>query len=77
MTAPKIGDESISWTVTIQLAGTTPTTSFSLQTAARFGAVMMVLQGGATPTTDATATAPNSVLLVRVAGDKMAALVSP
>lgn len=77
LTAPKIGDESISWTVTIQLIGTSPTTSFSQQTAARLGAVMTVLQGGATPTTDPAATAPNYVLLVRVAGDKMAALVAP
>jgi len=76
LTATKIGDESISWTVTIQLIGTRSTMSLSQQTAARFGAVMMVLQGGATPTSDATATAPNYVVLVRVAGDKMAALVA-
>ncbi len=76
LTAPKIGDESISWTVTIQLIGTTPMTSFSQQTAARFGNVMMVLQGGATPTTGSGATAPNYLTIVRVAGDKMAALVA-
>ena len=76
-TAPKIGDESISWTVTIQLTGATPTTSFAEQTAGRFGDVMMVLQGGATPTTGATATAPNYVTIVRGAGDKMAGLVTP
>ena len=61
--------------MTIQLTGTTPMTSFSQQTAGRFGAVMMVLQGGATPTTGAGAAAPNYVTIVRVAGDKMAALV--
>jgi hypothetical protein len=77
LTAPKIGDESISWTVTIQLTGTTPMTSFSQQTAARFGTVIMVLQGGATPTTGASATAPNYLTIVRVAADKMAALVTP
>ena len=33
LTAPEIGDESISWTVTIELNGTTPMTSFSQQTA--------------------------------------------
>lgn len=76
-TAPQIGDESISWTVTIQLTGASPTTIFADQTAGRFGDVMMVLQGGATPTVEATATAPNFVTLVRVAGDKMAALVTP
>lgn len=77
LAAPKIGDESISWMVTIQLAGTTTVTSFSQQTAARFGAVMMVLQGGATPTTGADAIAPNYTILVRVAGDKMATLDTP
>ncbi len=77
LTAPKNGDESISWTVTIQLTGATPMTSFAQHTAARFGAVMMVLQGGATPTTGASATAPNYLTIVRVAGDKMAALVTP
>lgn len=75
LTAPKIGDDSISWTVTIQLTGTTPMTSFSQQTTARFGAAMMVLQGGATPTTGAGATAPNYLAIIRIAGDKMAALV--
>jgi hypothetical protein len=76
-TAPRIGDESISWTVTIQLAGAAATTSFAEQTAGRFGDVMMVLQGGATPTTGATATAPDYVTIVRGAGDKMAGLVTP
>ncbi|MGZ7086969.1 MAG: hypothetical protein ACXVIH_11625, partial [Ilumatobacteraceae bacterium] len=76
LTAPTIGDESISWTVTIQLIGTTPMTFFSQQTAARFGTVMMVLQGSATPTTGASATAPNYVTIVRGAGNKMAALAT-
>ncbi len=75
LTAPKLGDESISWTVTIQSAGTTPVTSLSQQTTARFGTVMMVLQGGAIQTTGAGATAPNYITIVRIAGDKMAALV--
>ena len=76
-TAPEIGDESISWTVMIQLTGTSPITTLAQQTVARFGAVMMVLQDGATPTTGASATAPDHLTIVRVAGDKMAALVSP
>ncbi len=77
LTAPKIGDESISWTVTVQLVGTTPVTFLSQQTAARFGTLMMVLQGSATPTTGASATAPNYLTIVRAAGDKMAGLVTP
>ncbi|MGZ4805481.1 MAG: hypothetical protein ACXV5U_03785 [Ilumatobacteraceae bacterium] len=76
LTGPTLGDESISWTVTIQLIGTTPMTFFSQQTAARFGTVMMVLQGSATPTTGASATAPNYVTIVRGAGNKMAALAT-
>jgi hypothetical protein len=52
-------------------------TSFSQQTAARFGTVMMVLQGGATQTTGADATAPNYLTIVQVAGDKMAAIATP
>ena len=76
-TVPRIGDESVSWTVTIQLAGANPTTSFAEQTVGRFGDVMMVLQAGAIPTTAATATAPNYVTVVRGAGDKMAGLVTP
>jgi hypothetical protein len=75
--APEIGDESTSWKVTIQLTGATPTMSFAEQTAARFGDVMMVVQAGATPTTGATATAANYRTIVRVAGDKLAALVTP
>jgi hypothetical protein len=77
LTAPTIGDESSSWTVTIETTGTTPMTSFSQQTAARFGTVMMVLQGGATQTAGAGATAPNYLAIVQVAGDKMAAAVTP
>lgn len=75
--APTIGDESTSWTVTIEVTGTTPTISFVQQTAARFGAVMMVLQGGATPTTEPDSSGPNYLLVVRVAGDKMTALATP
>jgi hypothetical protein len=71
MTAPTIGDESVSWTVTIQLTGTTSTWMLSQQTAARFGTAMMVLQLGAT-TTGASSSAPNYLLIVRAAGDKMA-----
>jgi hypothetical protein len=63
--------------VTIQLTGTTSMTSFSQQTAARFGAIMMVLQGGSTPTTGPAAAAPNYSTIVRAAGDKMAAHVTP
>ena len=77
LTAPTIGDESISWTVTIELNGATPMTSLSQQTAARFDKVMMVLQGGAIETTGASATAPNYLTIVRAAGDKMAALTTP
>jgi hypothetical protein len=77
LAAPETGDESVSWTVTIQLSGTTPMTSFSQQTAARFGAVMMVLQGGAIATTGPAAAAPNYSMIVRAAGDRMAALVTP
>jgi hypothetical protein len=77
LTAPKIGDESISWTVTIQLTGTTPVTWFSQQTAARFGTVMMVLQGSAAPSTGANATAPNYVTILRAAANKMVALATP
>jgi hypothetical protein len=77
LTAPKIGDDSIAWTVTIELIGPTPMTSFSQLTAARFGSAMMVLQGGAIPTTGASATAPNYLTIVRVAGDKMTTLVKP
>ncbi len=76
-TVPPIGDDSVSWRVTIELTGTTPSMSFTDQTASRFGDVMMVLQGGATPTTGPEASGPNYVLLARGAGDKMAGLVTP
>lgn len=76
--APQIGDESISWKVTIHLAGVAPswTPTFSEQTVARFGDVIMVLQAGATPTDGSTASAPNYTLLLTAAGDKIAALLA-
>lgn len=73
---PLIGDASISWTVTIQLAGTPPTSSFAQQTVARFGDVAMVLQGGATPTAGPDAAALNYTVLVRAAADKMAGAIA-
>jgi hypothetical protein len=76
-TAPKIGDESVSWEVLIKLNGTTPMTTIADQTAGRFGNVMMVLQGGANQTAGPGATAPNYVPIVRAAGNKMAGLVTP
>jgi len=76
-TVPAIGDDSVSWRVTIELTGATPSMSFTDQTASRFGDVMMVLQGGATPTTGPDASGPNYVLVARSAGDKMAGLVTP
>ncbi len=75
-TVPQIGDESVSWTVTIQLSGASTVTSFTDQTAGRFGPVMMVLQAGATPVASPEASAPNYVLLARSASDKMAGHVS-
>jgi hypothetical protein len=73
-TMPTIGDESISWTVTVELEDTNRTASFADQTIARFGDVVMVIQGGGSMTTSPAATAPNLVPIVRAAGDKMAAL---
>lgn len=74
-TVPKIGDDSISWRVTIQLIGQTPAMSITDQTAGRFGNVVMVLQAGAIPSTGPEATAPNYVTIVRGAGDKIAGLL--
>lgn len=73
-TAPAIGDESVSWKVTIELTAPDQPLSFTEQTVARFGEVLMVIQAGATMTTSPDATAPNLVTLVRTAGDKMAGL---
>ena len=68
---PAVGDDSVSWRVTIELTGATASTSFTDQTVARFGDVAMVLQAGATPTTGPDAVAPNYVALLRGAADKM------
>lgn len=83
-TMPRIGDESVSWNVTITLAGApegnsgygerTSNTTLSLQTVARFGEVIMIIQGGAITSSDSNASAPNYTILVRAAGDKMSQL---
>jgi hypothetical protein len=73
-TMPTIGDESISWTVTVELEDTNRTASFADQTIARLGDVVMVIQGGGSMTTSPAATAPDLVPIVRAAGDKMTAL---
>ena len=72
-----IGDESITWKVTITIPDASSgdsTTAFAQQTAARFGGVMMLVQSGATMTTGPDATAPNIALIVRAAGEKMSIL---
>ncbi|MDH4075110.1 MAG: hypothetical protein OEW29_04165 [Acidimicrobiia bacterium] len=66
-----MGDESVSRRVTIGLSGSGGSTSFTDQTAARFGDVLMILQAGATPATGPDVVAPNDVALLRGAADKM------
>lgn len=75
---PAVGDESVSWRVTIELTGGRDTsTSFTDQTVARFGEALMVLQAGAVPVTSPDATAPNYVALLREAAAKMSELTVP
>ncbi len=57
-TVPAIGDDSVSWRVTIDLTRTTPSMLSTDQTASRFGDMMMVLQGGAIPTVGPDASRP-------------------
>ena len=67
---PTIGDESVSWGITIELVEGDQPASIALQTVAKFDNVIMVLQGGASTGSDASA--PNYTLIARAAGDKMA-----
>ncbi len=67
---PTIGDESVSWQITIELVEADQPASIALQTVAKFDNVIMVLQGGASTSPDASA--PNYTLIARAAGDKMA-----
>lgn len=66
---PTIGDESVSWGITIDLVEASQPESIALQTVAKFGNVIMVLQGGASIGPDSSA--PNYTLIARAAGDKM------
>jgi len=67
---PTIGDESVSWGITIDLVEADQPASITLQTVAKFGKVIMVLQGGASKEPDGSA--PNYTLIARAAGDKVA-----
>jgi hypothetical protein len=66
---PTIGDESVSWGITIDLVEADQPASITLQTVAKFGNVIMVLQGGASKEPDGSA--PNYTLIARAAGDKV------
>ena len=66
---PTIGDESVSWGITIDLMEADQPASITLQTVAKFGNVIMVLQGGASKEPDGSA--PNYTLIARAAGDKV------
>lgn len=75
---PAVGDDSVSWRVTIELTGGQGTSmSFTDQTAARFGDALMVLQAGATPATGPGVAAPNYVAVLRTAAGKMSELSAP
>jgi len=75
---PRIGDESVSWTVTITLGASSESgvTTLTQQTVARFGEALMVIQGGAIRSSDTGGSAPNYTLLVRAAANKMTRLRS-
>ena len=74
LASPAIGDEAVRWTITIELVEADM--SYPAEhMAARFGDVMLVVQGGERPATGPAAAALDFDTIVGIAGEKMAALV--
>jgi hypothetical protein len=73
--SPAIGDEAVRWSITIDLVE--PEVSYRAeQMAARFGEVVLVVQGGERPDTGPAAAVAAFDTIVELAGAEMAALVA-
>lgn len=74
--ASSIGDASINWSIRIEMVDATQPATLALQTVARFGEVIMVLQSGAAMAENPDIEVPNYSLIVEAAGEKMSGALS-